>query len=408
MSDTRPLPELDRMAFARGALTRRELLRQAGIAGGMVAGAGLLAACGSGSSSGGGAPSTSTGPVTIDKTVSPNWTFSNWPLYIDVKGKTHHPSLEAFDKQFKTTTKYLEDIDDNEAFFGKVKAQLEAGQSIDRDIVVLTDWMAGKWVALGYAEKLDKSLLPNVVKGQTSALRGRSIDPTDEHLVPWQSGFTGIAYNPKLTGRELTAISDLWDPAFQGKVTLLNEMRDTLGLVMQDIGIDPTKCTVDDAQTAIDAIQPHVDSGQVRRFTGNDYAGDLAKGNVVACMGWSGDVVQLQLDNPDLKFVIPDKGGMIWTDNMIIPKGAQNPYNAHLWMNFYYQPEIAAMVEDYVNYICPVDGAKEALIKQDPAVANNPLIFPPQATLDNVKTFKALSPEEEAGFNELFQGLTGA
>jgi spermidine/putrescine transport system substrate-binding protein len=226
--------------------------------------------------------------------------------------------------------------------------------------------------------------------------------------VPWQSGFTGIAYNPKLTGRELTAISDLWDPAFQGKVTLLNEMRDTLGLVMQDIGIDPTKCTVDDAQTAIDAIQPHVDSGQVRRFTGNDYAGDLAKGNVVACMGWSGDVVQLQLDNPDLKFVIPDKGGMIWTDNMIIPKGAQNPYNAHLWMNFYYQPEIAAMVEDYVNYICPVDGAKEALIKQDPAVANNPLIFPPQATLDNVKTFKALSPEEEAGFNELFQGLTGA
>jgi spermidine/putrescine transport system substrate-binding protein len=408
MSNNRPLPGLDRMAFARGALTRRELLRQAGIAGGMVAGAGLLAACGSGSSSGGGAPSTSTGPVTIDKTVSPNWTFSNWPLYIDVKGKTHHPSLEAFDKQFKTTTKYLEDIDDNEAFFGKVKAQLEAGQSIDRDIVILTDWMAGKWVALGYAEKLDKSLLPNVVKNQTSALRGRSIDPTDDHLVPWQSGFTGIAYNPKLTGRELTAISDLWDPAFQGKVTLLNEMRDTLGLVMQDIGIDPTKCTVDDAQTAIDAIQPHVDSGQVRRFTGNDYAGDLAKGNVVACMGWSGDVVQLQLDNPDLKFVIPDKGGMIWTDNMIVPKGAQNPYNAHLWMNFYYQPEIAAMVEDYVNYICPVDGAKEALIKQDPAVANNPLIFPPQSTLDNVKTFKALSPEEEAGFNELFQGLTGA
>jgi spermidine/putrescine transport system substrate-binding protein len=409
MSANRPMSDLDRLAFARGALTRRDLLRRAGVAGGLMAGAGLLAACGSGSSSGGGGgASSSGGPATIDKTVAANWTFSNWPLYIDVKNKTQHPSLDAFDAKFKTKTTYLEDIEDNESFFGKVKAQLEAGQSIDRDIVTLTDWMAGKWVALGYAEKLDKSLLPNVVKNQTSALRGRSIDPKDEYLVPWQSGFTGIAYNPKLTGRDLTAVSDLWDPAFKGKVTLLTEMRDTLGLVMEDIGRDPTKCTLDDAQAAVDAIKPHVDSGQVRRFTGNDYAGDLAKGNVVACMAWSGDIVQLQLDNPDLKFVIPDKGGIIWTDNMLIPKGAQHAYNAHLWMNFYYQPDIAAMVEDYVNYICPVDGAKEALIKQDPSVANNPLIFPPKATLDNVKTFKALTPEEEANFNGLFQGLTGA
>jgi spermidine/putrescine transport system substrate-binding protein len=406
MTANRPLSDLERMAFARGALTRRELLRRAGVAGGVVAGASLLAACGSSGSSGDTTTPAASGPATIDKTVSPNWTFSNWPFYIDVKGK-NHPSLDLFDKEFSTKTKYLEDIDDNETFFGKVKAQLEAGQSIDRDIVVLTDWMAGKWVALGYAEKLDKSVLPNVVKSQTSALRGRSIDPNDEYLVPWQSGFTGIAYNPKLTGRELTAISDLWDPAFHGKVTLLTEMRDTLGLVMQDIGIDPSACTIDDAQAAVDAIQPHVDSQQVRRFTGNDYAQDLAKGNVVACMGWSGDVVQLQFDNPDLKFVIPDKGGIIWTDNLLIPKGSENAYNAHLWMDFCYRPEIAAMIEAYVNYICPVDGAKEALITNDPDTANNPLIFPPQETLDNVKTFKALTPEEEAGFNELFLGLTG-
>ncbi|MDX6535179.1 MAG: spermidine/putrescine transport system substrate-binding protein [Gaiellales bacterium] len=406
MTANRPLSDLERMAFARGALTRRELLRRAGVAGGVVAGASLLAACGSSGSSDDTTTPAASGPATIDKTVSPNWTFSNWPFYIDVKGK-NHPSLDLFDKEFSTKTKYLEDIDDNETFFGKVKAQLEAGQSIDRDIVVLTDWMAGKWVALGYAEKLDKSVLPNVVKSQTSALRGRSIDPNDEYLVPWQSGFTGIAYNPKLTGRELTAISDLWDPAFHGKVTLLTEMRDTLGLVMQDIGIDPSACTIDDAQAAVDAIQPHVDSQQVRRFTGNDYAQDLAKGNVVACMGWSGDVVQLQFDNPDLKFVIPDKGGIIWTDNLLIPKGSENAYNAHLWMDFCYRPEIAAMIEAYVNYICPVDGAKEALITNDPDTANNPLIFPPQETLDNVKTFKALTPEEEAGFNELFLGLTG-
>jgi len=406
-ANRRPLSDIERMAFARGALTRRELLRRAGLAGGMVAGASLLAACGSDSGGGDTTAPAATGPVTVDKTVSPNWTFSNWPFYIDVKGKKH-PSLDLFDKEYGTKTKYLEDIEDNESFFGKVKAQLEAGQSIDRDIVVLTDFMAGRWVALGYAEKLDKSILPNVTERQTQALRGRSIDPNDEYLVPWQSGFTGLAYNPELTGGDLTAISDLWRPEFKGKVTLLKEMRDCLGLVMMDLGRDPTNCTLEDAQAAVDEIRPHVDSGQVRRFTGNDYAQDLAKGNVVACMGWSGDVVQLQFDNPKLKFAIPDKGGIIWTDNLLIPKGSENVYNAHLWMDFCYRPEIAAMIEAYVNYICPVDGAKEALLADDPSIAENELIFPPQETLDNVKTFKLLTPEEESQFNELFFDLTGA
>jgi spermidine/putrescine transport system substrate-binding protein len=267
--------------------------------------------------------------------------------------------------------------------------------------------MAAKWVALGYCEALDKTLLPNVEKNQTSALRGRPIDPKDEYLVPWQSGFTGLAYNPKLTGGDITSVSDLWNPDFKGKVTLLTEMRDTLGLVMLEMGIDPSTCTSDDAQKACDYIQPYVDNGQIRRFTGNDYAGDLAKGNVVACFGWSGDVVQLQFDNPDLKFVIPDKGGMIWTDNMMIPKNAAHPYNAHMWMNFYYQPEIAAMVEDSVNYICPVDGAKEALLANDPTIADNPLIFPPQSDLDKVHVFKALTPQEDLEFNQSFQKLIG-
>ena len=407
MSTERHLSDLDRMAFARGALTRRELLRRAGLAGGMFAGAGLLAACGSSSSGGSGGAVSSSGPVSIDKTVASSWTFSNWPLYIDTEKKTHHPSLDLFDKKYNTKTNYLEDIEDNESFFGKVKAQLEAGQDIQRDIVTLTDWMAAKWVALGYCEKLDKSLLPNVEKNQSSALRGRPIDPKDDYLVPWQSGFTGIAYNPKLTGGDLTSVTDLWKPEFKGKVTLLTEMRDTLGLVMLELGIDPATCTTDDAQKACDYIQPYVDNGQIRRFTGNDYAGDLAKGNVVACMGWSGDVVQLQFDNPDLKFAIPTKGGMIWTDNMMIPTNASHPYNAHLWMNFYYQPEIAAMVEDWVNYICPVNGAKEALLAKDPSIAENPLIFPPQSTLDNVHVFKALTPEEDLQFNQSFQALIG-
>jgi spermidine/putrescine transport system substrate-binding protein len=407
MNNGKPTPSNLDLAFARGALTRRDLLRRTGIAGGTLAGASLLAACGSSSGSGGSAAA-SQGPVTFPHTISPNWTFSNWPLYIDTKNKTDHPSLDQFDKKFGTKTKYLEDIEDNDSFFGKVQPQLEAGQSIGRDIVVLTDWMAAKWVLLNYCEPLDKSLLPNVEANQLPTLRKRPIDPTDSHLVPWQSGLTGIAYNPELVGGDITKVDDLWDPALKGKVTLLTEMRDTLGLTMLSMGLDPTKPTVDDAQKAVDKLQPYVDNGQIRRFTGNDYAGDLAKGNVYACFAWSGDVVQLQLDNPHLKFVVPDTGAMIWTDNMMIPAKADNPYNAHQWMNFYYDPKIAAEVEDWVNYICPVEGAKEVLISQDPSVAKNELIFPSEDTLSKSHVFGLLTPEEDLQFNQLFQGLIGS
>jgi spermidine/putrescine transport system substrate-binding protein len=405
-------PDPSPIAFARGALTRRDLLRRAGLAGGgLVAGSSLLAACGSSGSSGAGSSGSSAAGLSVGTTpadMAPNWTFSNWPLYIDTEGKTKHPSLDQFDKAFSTKTKYIEDIEDNESFFGQVKAQLEAGQDIQRDIVVLTDWMAGKWILLGYAEKLDKQALPNVTANQLTAWQGRPIDKGDEYLVPWQSGMTGIGYNPKLTGGKLTSVKDLWNPEFKGKVTLLTEMRDTLGLVMLSMGIDPANCTVDDAQAAVDEIKPHVQSGQVRRFTGNDYAGDLAKGNVVACMAWSGDIVQLQFDNPDLEFLIPDDGAMLWTDNMLIPKNAAHPQNAHAWMNFYYDPKIAAEVEAWVNYICPIKGAEEAMISSDPEIAKNPLIFPSDSDLAKLHVFKLLSPQEDLDFNKLFQDLTGA
>jgi spermidine/putrescine transport system substrate-binding protein len=403
-----PVDPLTAAAFARGALTRRDLLRRAGVLGGVLAVPGLAAACGSGGGSGGSAASSAASAAPIQKTVAPQWTFSNWPLYIDVDKSKQHPSLLAFDKKFSTKTRYLEEINDNAEFFGKVQAQLKAGQSIDRDIVTLTDWMAGKWIQLGYAEKLDKSLIPNVEKNQVSALRGRPIDPKDEYLVPWQSGLTGIGYNEKLVSTPPTRVSDLFNPQFKGKVTLLSEMRDTLGLTMLYQGVDPANATADDAKKAVDYLQQYVSNGQIRQFTGNDYAGMMANGDVAMAMVWSGDMVQLAADNPHLKFVVPQDGCMIWTDNMFIPAKAPNPYNAHLWMNFYYQPDIAAMVEDYVNYICPVNGAKEALMKTDPAVANNELIFPPQSTLDKAHVFKLLTPEEDLKFNQLFQQLLGA
>ena len=398
--------DLDRAAYMRGALTRRDLLRRAGVAGSLVAGASLVAACGSDDSGGTATAPGSQPAAPIDKTVAPNWTFSNWPLYIDTKGQTH-PSIDQFDAEYNTSTKYIEDIEDNDTFFGKVKAQLEAGQDIGRDLVILTDPMATKWVALNYCEKLDKSLLPNVEANQSDALRGRSFDPKDEYLVPWQSGQTAIGYDPSLTGGKLSSIMDIFDPSLSGKVTLLSEMQDTLGLVMLGLGKDPTKATTADVDEAIAFIEPYVANGHIRKFTGNEYAGDLAKGNVWACFAWSGDVVQLQFDNPKLEFLIPEEGCMIWTDNMMIPANAAHPYNAHLWMDYSYRPEVAAQIAAWVNYICTVDGAKEVLLANDPETAENPLIFPPEDVLAKSYVFKALSPEEDFDFNQKFEALIG-
>jgi spermidine/putrescine transport system substrate-binding protein len=412
MSSDTPRPDdhldPDALAFARGALTRRDLLRRAGLAGGMLAGGSLLAACGGGSV--GGAGSASAPPssgVKYARQVASTWTFSNWPLYIDVE-KGRHPSLDLFDKKYHTKTKYIEEINDNLEFFGKVQADLQADNSLDRDIVVLTDWMAAKWIRLGYAMPLEKDLLPNVEANQVPTLRHRSVDPTDSYLVPWQSGLTGLGYDPKLTGFALKSVFDIFDPRLKGKVALLTEMRDTFGLVMLGLGIDPVNATVADAQKAKDKIQPYVDNNQIRAFVGNNYQQGLATGDIAAAFAWSGDIVQLQADNPSLKFVVPKEGCMIWTDNMLIPQKAPHPYNAHLWMNFYYQPKIAAMVEDWVNYICPVKGAGDVLKAQDPSIAKNPLIFPPQSTLDQAHVFKALSPEDEQKMNTLFEQLQGA
>ena len=407
--------DIEALAFARGALTRRDFMRRVGLAGGSLAAANLLAACGG---SVGGAstqnPGSSAAAVKYPHTVSPDWNWSNWTLYIDEKNH-RHPSIDMFDAKYKTHTNYIEDINDNEEFFGKFQATLQAGQDIGRDMVTLTDWMAGKWVQFGYVEPLEWDILPNVKSNLLPTYHGRSIDPNDEFLVPWQSGLTGIGYNSELTGRDLTTVSDLWDPKFKGKVSLLTEMRDTFGLVMLNLGIDPSKCTTADAQKAHDAIKPYVDNGQIRAFYGNDYSNHLANGDLTAAMVWSGDMVQLLPDNPHLKFVVPDEGCMLWTDNMMIPKHAKNPYNAHLWMNYYYQPNIAALVEDWVNYICPVNGAADVLKKGDPSiglagdpkVANNPLIFPPKSTLDKAHVFKSLSADEETKFNTLFADLTG-
>jgi spermidine/putrescine transport system substrate-binding protein len=359
-------------------LTRQELLRRAAAGGAVLTVPGLLAACG-GSSSESAATTTS---HKLAKTLR----FSNWTLYIDnVKGGGH-PTLDQFQKKTGVHVQYTEDINDNASFFGKIQGPLSRGQSISRDLIVMTDnsRYPSLLIKKGWLEKLDKSAIPNF-KNLLPVQRHPSWDPKREYSLPWQSGMTGIAYNDKLT-EPITSMDKLLDdPKLKGKVTLLNEMADTLTLVMLANGDDPSHVTDATFDKAIKRIQAAVDSGQVRQFTGNDYSGPLAKGDLSACMAWSGDVVQLQADNSHLHWNLPDTGGDIWTDNMLIPKGG-DVYTASVYMNFVYDPKIAAQIADYVNYISPVLGTKAVLLKDDPAVAKNTLIFPTKEMLANVHT----------------------
>jgi spermidine/putrescine transport system substrate-binding protein len=387
-------------------ITRRQLLRRAAAGGAVLSLPSLLAACGGDSGIEGSANTQSTAAPT-DTTLAEQLTISNWPLYIDIDEKTKkRPTLDQFQQEKGVKVKYIEDVNDNEEWFGKFQAQLAQGQAIDRDLVMLTDWMAARMVRLGYVDKLNKDAIPNS-KNLVSALQSPGWDPKREYSLAWQSGLTGIAYNEKKLGKAITSVDQLFtEPDLHDAVTCLTEMPDTMGLVISSNGDDPSKVTEAAFGKAIDKLQKAVDSGQIQKFTGNDYAGALAGGSILAAFAWSGDVVQLQLDNPNLKFVIPDDGGMIWTDNMLIPKGG-DVFTASTFMDFVYDPKIAAQIEAYVNYICPVDGAKDEMLKIDPEIANNNLIFPDDETLSKVKIFDAEAADNK-DYKEQFQAVIGA
>jgi spermidine/putrescine transport system substrate-binding protein len=357
-------------------LTRRELLRRAAAGGTVLTLPGLLAACG-------GATKGAAGTGSSKKQLAKTLEFSNWTLYIDVN-KQGHPTLDQFQKKTGVKVDYKEDINDNASFFGKIQGPLSRGQSINRDIIVMTDnsRYPSLLIKKGWVEKLDKSAIPNI-KNLIPVQRHPSWDPDREYSLPWQSGMTGIAYNDKLTD-PITSIPQLLeDKKLKGKITVLSEMADGLALVMLANGDDPAHVTNASFNRAINRLQKAVDNGQIRQFTGNDYSGPLAKGDLKAAMSWSGDIVQLQSSNKHLHWNLPDDGGDIWTDNMLIPQGG-NVFTASTYMNFVYEPKIAAEIEAYVNYICPVLGAKEVLLKTDPAIAKNTLIFPTKKMLDNV------------------------
>jgi len=340
--------------------------------------------------------------VTHPKVPIGNWTFSNWPLYIDKK------VLKTFDKRYGGHVKYVEDINDNDEFYGKVRQQLLANQSIGRDIVVLTDPMASKWVRNRYVQPLDKKNMPNVVNNLVDNLKSVPFDKKRQYTVPWQSGAVGLGYNPKKTGRELHSINDLFDPAFKGRVTMLSEPYDSAGSTLLGMGINPTTANIDQILKAIEKIEQAADAGQFRRFTGNDYSTDLTKGNIWVALAYSGDLVQLQSDNPDLKFVYPEEGAMTFTDNMMIPAKAEHVYAAEKMMDYVYEPEIAAKLAIFVNYLSPVKGVKEIVEKTDPDIAGNPLIFPSDEIRAKLHSYPALSDTDERTMKEAMAKVTGA
>jgi spermidine/putrescine transport system substrate-binding protein len=388
----------------RNPLTRRRIL-QRGAAGALSASAlAYLAACGTDEESGGDGQKAAEEETIPKGKIASSMYIANWPLYIDEK----RSALKSFQEKNGTKIKYVEEVNDNDQFFGKVRQQYDQGSSGGRDIHVVTDWMADRMIRLGYVQKFDKSTMPTADANVIERLKSPPFDPKRDFSMPWQSGLTGIIYRKDLVKREPKSVEDLFDPAYKGKVTMLSEMRDSVGLVTAWQGADPEKASVDEYMKAIEKIQEGVDSGQIRGFTGNEYIKDIPKGDSVVIIGWSGDAVQLKADNPNIDFVLPESGGMLWTDNMQIPVGAPHAYTAEKFIDYVYQPEVQAPIEAYVNYICPVNGTKEVIAKTDKELAENPLIFPDEAFLADTHIFRGLKPEEETELNDAFQKLIGA
>lgn len=349
-----------------GTNTSRAVARIAAVLAVLVLALGLTA-CGDDTVGGGG-----NGEVTTAKggPVEGSLTVSNWPGYIDPGPKG---TVAEFEKETGVSLDYIEDVNDNNTFFGKLQPQLEQGESGGRSIFVLTDWMAKQMWDLGYLQEIDHNDLPTVFENLVPTLESPSFDPERQFSIPWQSGMTGI-WVDTAKAPEIKSVNDLFDPKYKGQVTMLEEMRDSVPLVLKAEGIDPEEATNADWTKAIDRIKAAAQSGQIRRFTGNDYTEELTAGNIVAAIGWSGDASIVENENAEWR--MPAEGCVLWSDNMVIPVGAPNVGAAFGWMEFVYQPEVAADLTEYITYVSPVDGVQELLEKTNPQLAKDPLVFP--------------------------------
>jgi spermidine/putrescine transport system substrate-binding protein len=372
-------------------VSRRALLAGAGA----VAGAGALAACGSGGSGG-----------AAKDTVR----WANWTLYIDVddSGKKY-PTLEAFTKESGIKVNYSEDINDNDEFFGKVQGQLKLKKDIGYDIITPTDWMAARFIRLGYTQKFDKANIPNA-KNILPTLAHPSFDSNRDSSLTWQGIMAGIGWNTKVNPKGLRTVDDLWQPQNKGKIVVLSEMRDTIGVILLSQGVNIETVTEDQFMNAVDFLQKKIADGWIRGVKGNEYKEDLISGDATAVIAWSGDLFQLSSENEGkFDFTIAESGGTISGDNFLIPStaSADGKANAEKLINYYYEPAVAAEVAAYVNYVTPVAGAQAEMEKIDPALAKSEYIFPTQATMNRLHVFKALSPAEETKWTEAFQAAAG-
>jgi len=385
------MSEQDSMLNELKALAKSRVSRRSVLAGAGAVGAGsLLAACGGGGGS--------------DADVR----WGNWTLYLDYDSDAKvYPTLEDFMSETGISVKYLEDYNDNDEFYGKVQGQLKLNKDIGYDLICPTDWMAARYIRLGYAQKLDKANIPNS-KNYIDSLASVPYDTGRDYSLTWQGSMGGFTWNKEKIPNGVRTLDDLFAPANKGKIEVLSELRDTVGVIMMAQGVDISKFTADQYYNAIDFLEKKISDGFIRQVKGNDYKEDLISGDCVAVIGWSGDAFQLAAENDGkFDFAIPESGGTISADNFIIPSTAQNKDKVEQLINYYYDPVVAAKVAAYVNYITPVKGAQEAMADVDPSLVDNELIFPSAATQSKLQVFRALTPAEETEFTDAFQKAAG-
>jgi spermidine/putrescine transport system substrate-binding protein len=371
-------------------VSRRAVLAGAG---GLGA-AGLLAACG--------------GSDSADGANSVRW--GNWPLYLDYDEDTKkYPTLDKFSEQTGITAQYFEDYNDNDEFYGKVQAQLKLGEDIGYDVVTPTDWMAARWIRLGYTQKFDAANIPNK-SNILDSLASPSFDPNREQSMTWQGIMAGFGWNTEKNPNGITTLEELFAPQNKGKIVVLSEMRDTIGIILLAQGVNLQTVTEDQYMNAVDYMAKQISDGWIRGVKGNEYAEDLTSGDATAVIGWSGDMFILKAENEGkFDFAIPESGGTISGDNLMIPStaSAEGKASAEKLINFYYEPAIAAEVAAYVNYVCPVKGAQAEMEKIAPELASSPFIFPDDAMSKRLNVFRSLTPAEETSWTEAFQKAAG-
>ena len=393
----------------RSGMTRRDFLRNAGLGALALPAASVLAACGVK-----GEPEAK--PTVRGLTQLPpaagEVSVANWELYIDPK------VWRRYGKDTGTKITYKESIIDNETFFGTIQPLLAAGKPIGYDVIVVSDWLIAKMARLGYLLPLHHDRLTNFAAQAGAVYKDPEYDPGNQYSIPWQAGITGIAYNQRLTKRPITRFEELFNPAFKNKVGMMTEMRDTVNMTLLNLGVtDIQKATTDDAQRAVDKLKRQLDAGIVRDYYDNGYVDALANGDLAVTLAWSGDVLQLTLDDPDIRFVVPEEGGILWVDCMCIPRDAEHPTDAHEWMNYVYNPRVAATITEWVNYVTPVPAAKGIILAdaakltgEDRAfyqgIAASELIFPSSASEGRLHTYKLLPEAEEKVWNEMFQTVS--